>query len=309
MDWRLKCLSFHIFDKIRFGDDAYYYAQKFVTRRHHRVLNKPFGSDKIFPDHATVFRRNFGALEDAVYLEFGAGRYLFDIILNYCHGINKQIVLDIKPLAKPELINQVILRFKEIESTELARRPEFLLGANFVEELREHYGIEYLAPVDARHVDMPDGSVDIIATTNTLEHVPRPQLMAIMKECHRLCNHGGIVSMKIDYTDHYSHTDKSIGPYNFLSFGEGAWKLLNPRNHYQNRLRHIDYIKIFIAAGFQVIEEHYEIPEDAQAALSSIKLDKRFRNVFCRYHRDDEYTRTRSAPATDGNNEGMSPIV
>ena len=85
------------------------------------------------------------------------------------------------------------------------------------------------------------------------------------------------MSMKIDYTDHYSHTDKSIGPYNFLSFGEGAWKLLNPRNHYQNRLRHIDYIKIFIAAGFQVIEEHYEIPEDAQAALSSIKLDKRFR--------------------------------
>lgn len=276
MDWRLKCLAFHVLDRMPFGDDAYYCAQRLVTRRSRRDLRKAIGSDEIFPSQVSVFRRHLGALDDVVYLEFGAGRYLFDSVLNYCHGLNRQIVIDVKALARRELINQVIARFMVCHSPDFVRRPQRFLGRDFIEELRTHYGIEYVAPADARHVDMPDGSINIIATTNTLEHIPVRDLAPIMKECHRLCSRDGIVSMKIDYTDHYSHTDANIGPYNFLSFGEGTWGLLNPRIHYQNRLRHINFRDIFRAAGFSVVEEHYEIPEGAAETLAAIEVDQHF---------------------------------
>src|SRR5207245_10558273 len=63
------------------------------------------------------------------------------------------------------------------------------------------------------------------------------------------------MSCRIDYTDHYSHFDKSISPYNFLQYSDKAWALFNPPLHYQNRLRHRDYLDLLRAAGFAVVEE------------------------------------------------------
>ena len=277
MDWRLKSVAFRILGTVPFGNDAYYYAQKFVTKRSRSSLSKSFGSDKIFPDHLTIFRRYFDTIDDAVYLEFGAGRYLFDNLLNYCYGINRQIVIDVKPLARQELINRAIIRLMGSESPDFVREPQHLLGKNFVGDLKSIYGIEYLAPADARNLSFPDGSIDIIATTNTLEHIPASDLELIVKECYRLCNNSGVVSMKIDYKDHYSHTDEKIGPYNFLSFSETTWRLFSPSNHFQNRMRHNDYEELFTKSDFRIVEQYYEIPETAAEDIGAIRLSKKFK--------------------------------
>ena len=65
----------------------------------------------------------------------------------------------------------------------------------------------------------------------------------------------GIVSAKIDYSDHYAHTDKTISLLNYLKFDQNGWKKHNHNCHFQNRLRHYDYVKIFKKCGFVVIEE------------------------------------------------------
>ena len=63
------------------------------------------------------------------------------------------------------------------------------------------------------------------------------------------------MSCVIDYLDHYSYFDKKISAYNYLQYSDATWALFNPALHYQNRLRHRDYLDLFYAAGFEVVEE------------------------------------------------------
>ena len=60
--------------------------------------------------------------------------------------------------------------------------------------------------------------------------------------------------MLIDYSDHYSHTDKNIGNLNFLQFSESEWKKFNTPMLYQNRLRHQDYRNFFKSYGYKLTE-------------------------------------------------------
>lgn len=40
----------------------------------------------------------------------------------------------------------------------------------------------------------------------------------ILAEGQRICNDESIISLRIDYADHYRRTDPKINAYNFLSF-------------------------------------------------------------------------------------------
>ena len=60
------------------------------------------------------------------------------------------------------------------------------------------------------------------------------------------------MSSNIDYSDHYSHTDKNISGLNYLSYSEKEWKKYNNLYLFQNRLRHQDYKKIFKYSGYKI---------------------------------------------------------
>jgi hypothetical protein len=55
------------------------------------------------------------------------------------------------------------------------------LGSDLKGGLLRHYGINYLAPTDARAITLAPGSVDMIETTNTLEHIPKDVIADIMR--------------------------------------------------------------------------------------------------------------------------------
>ncbi len=66
---------------------------------------------------------------------------------------------------------------------------------------------------------------------------------------------------------------KSIGPYNYMLFSDGAWGQFNPPSHYQNRGRHSQYINLFERAGFAVLKAEplieypgCEVPPDDELA-------------------------------------------
>src|SRR5690606_7745293 len=210
-------------------------------------------------------------------LEFGAGRDLFGNLIAWCCGVERQTVIDIVPLLKPELINHVIATLQGQALPGFTRQPKRKLShRHFLRELREGYGIEYLAPGDARDVGLPDGSVDLVVTTNTLEHIPEEAIAKILRECHRLCRSGGVLSQVIDYSDHYSHPDPKLNDSSFLSHSERAWRRFNPPDHYQNRLRHSDYRRLIEDAGFDVELDRPTQPDDAEAKLAEVRLDSRF---------------------------------
>ncbi|MFC1491702.1 class I SAM-dependent methyltransferase [Nitrospinota bacterium] len=277
MRWIVKSLGFRVFNLFPRGGEVLIYLQKRVTKRLPRKMEPVERTQEFFISHARNFTKNYPDFNDALHFEFGGGHDLNSSIVMYCFGISRQIIYDIQPLAHRELINHIIEFLMENPLPGAVRQPQHTLGDNFIGDLNKFYGIEYHAPAYARNVNLQDSSVDLLSTTNTLQHIPESVLKKIMDECFRLCHGKSVVSMNIDYSDHYSHTDNRISPYNFLKFSDGAWKIFNPKNHFQNRLRHSDYRKIFLDAGFRIVSEEKYIPSDGLNMLQKILVNKKFR--------------------------------
>ena len=182
------------------GERLNYLFQRHVTRS--------------LPADESVFRRKFArALQhlrayeehgsgtppaDAVFYEFGAGWDLA-IQLSYAAlGVGRQVLVDIRPSARAELVNDSLAAFErlwvELEG-EAGRELRQLGGAvHTVAELEERLGIAYLAPRDARATGLAGESVDFASSTDVCEHVPPDDLAAIFRECRRLLRPGGAFS-------------------------------------------------------------------------------------------------------------------
>ena len=89
------------------------------------------------------------------------------------------------------------------------------------------------------------------------------------------------MSFIIDYCDHYSYFDKNISAYNFLRYPDSTWRLFNPSLHYQNRLRHRDYLDLIKSAGFEILEENIGEPvKDDIRKIKNIPLAEVFKKNY-----------------------------
>jgi len=230
---------------------------------------------KSLPLSASKFREAFGSATEhlrslagfstdkwdgAVFYEFGAGWDLAIPLSFYSLGIDQQILVDIRSLLKAELVNATIEMLQALaQDLRLPRFPTKCLPTkrdrNWPSRLEEWYGIKYIAPCDARKTGLPSGTIRFISSTSTLEHIPAADIPSILAECNRLLSVNGVASFIIDYQDHYSYFDKTIGPYNFLKYGSHVWSAYNPPLHFQNRLRHRDYRDMIVRSGFLIESE------------------------------------------------------
>lgn len=219
---------------------------------------------------------------DATFFEFGAGWDLAIPVAYALLGVGRQIVIDIRPSARTELVNDTIASFERLRSEleETAGRTLRELGGplSSVEELEPRLGIRYLAPCDARATRLPGGSVDFVSSTDTCEHIPAADLAQIFAECRRLLRPGGVFSCRIDLQDHYSYFDSGLSRYNFLRFSDRTWALVNSPLHFQNRLRASDYLRLVREAGFELVSERPSGPsEQGRTELQTLPLAERFR--------------------------------
>jgi SAM-dependent methyltransferase len=222
------------------------------------------------------------AIADATFYEFGAG---WDLAIPLCYamlGVGKQVLVDIRPSARVELVNDVIATYGRLRAELEAEggRPLRELGGPIasVEELESRFGIRYLAPCDARDTGLSDGSIDMVHSTDTCEHIPRDDLAAIFVESGRILRPGGVFSCRIDLQDHYSYFDPSLSRYHFLRFSDRAWSLANSPIHFQNRLRSPEYLELVREAGFEIVRERPSGPNDkGRAELAELPLAERFR--------------------------------
>jgi ubiquinone/menaquinone biosynthesis C-methylase UbiE len=129
----------------------------------------------------------------------------------------------------------------------------------------EMANIVYLAPYDATKTGFNDNTVDIHFSNNVFEHIPPETLNQILTEGTRVLKSSGIAIHKIDESDHFAHTDRSITSINFLQFSKKVWKLIggNPYS-YHNRLRQTDFMEIFQTNNFKVLSKISKIDEKAK---------------------------------------------
>jgi SAM-dependent methyltransferase len=280
MDWRVKAVAQNIFSHLPKGHRFNYMFQEHVTRSNH--LDEAAFLDIVSwgTSHVEAIRRHeTRPLSELSFYEFGAGYHLVGPLTFFSYGVGRQLLIDITPLCRINLVNESIANFQQFGAKlGLPRLPRSTIdSADLVRSLRELYGISYRAPCDARATGLASNSVDCITSTNTLEHIDASDIGTILRECHRILRTDGIMSMAVDYADHYSFFDKSISEYNFLRYSDWAWRMFNPRLHFQNRLRHADYVRLFEVSEFEIIEERRREggPEDVDA-LRRMAIAKRF---------------------------------
>ena len=250
------------------------------------------------PASESVFRRKFArALQhlrtyeehgpgtpagEACFYEFGAGWDLA-IPLSYAAlGVRRQVLVDIRPSVRVELVNDSLAAFDRLWNELEAEAGRELRGLGgpieSPDELEERFGITYLAPLDARATGLTAETVDFVSSTDTCEHIPGADLAEIFRESLRLLRPGGAFSCRIDLQDHYSYFDPSISQYNFLRFSDRAWGLVNSPLHHQNRLRSPEYLQLVRDAGFELVVERPSGPSEAGLKeLESLPLAPRFR--------------------------------
>ena len=307
MKWLLKASSQKALSALPRADALNYLFQ-------HRVTRSLPANDATFRQkfayalqHFAAFREHSStAPQDATFYEFGTGWDLAIPLAYHALGVERQILVDIRPNLRFELIADSVRKL-ERHRAELERQAGSPLrlhrGAlSSRDDLERELGITYLAPCDARDTGLPGGSVDVVSSTLTLEHIPAPDIAAIFRECARLLKPAGLMSSRIDMQDHYWYFDKSISRYNFLRFSDRAWSLFNSSLQYQNRLRYPDYRALLERAGFEIVSERVTRPTASDLEeLEALDVAPGFR---ARYSAEDlgarslvVVARTAAAPA------------
>ena len=190
MNWRMKALLQQVLSRVPQGERLNHFLQRHVTR------SLPTGDASCAVivaqarEHVRTIARHYRrALGDSLFYEFGAGCDLMIPLAYYGLGVGRQILVDLRPLLRPELVNATIAQFARLSpDLELPRVPAQPLpsgGTAALTLLRERYGMEYRAPADARDTGLPAAGVDCITCTNTLEHIPRDDIARILTECRQ----------------------------------------------------------------------------------------------------------------------------
>lgn len=218
-------------------------------------------------------------------VELGTGWYPTVPIGLALQGVQRVITIDLEPLFDRQRTLEVLRRYQDFAASgriELSSTAGRLLdealkdshGRTAVELLRS-MGVES-QQIDARDTGLPEGSVDLFVSNNTLEHIGGPMLEEIFCEYARIAAPDATMSHFIDMADHYAGFDRSISVFNFLQFGPQTWRLFNNRLQYQNRLRLSQYRKIHEDAGWTVTQQdpHREPLE----VLRSVALSSGFRH-------------------------------
>ena len=220
------------------------------------------------------------SLRDARVLEVGTGRRLNLPLSLWLQGAGSTVTVDLNPYLRPELVHEDLCQVRDEQE-----RVKQLFGASLdhdrlrrlvaladdfdLDRLLETCSIRYLSPADASRLDdLADGSIDLHVSYEVFEHIPGDVLEAILREGGRLASDRGLLVHYIDFSDHFSHSDDSIGPVNFLKFNERTFRLLaGNRYMYMNRLQIDDMLELYARAGQKVLRQLSEPCTDTARQL------------------------------------------
>jgi hypothetical protein len=224
---------------------------------------------------------------DPVVLELGTGWFQVSAIGFALRGAKKVYTIDRQSLIDNGRVKVTLHMFRKLIDdgliTSITSRDYDRLSA-VIQQLPRLSAVDALRELnvnaivtDAQNITLPNGSIDMFTSNNTLEHIPEQVLEGIFREFARLCAAQGTMSHYIDLSDHYSHFDKSLSPLHFLRFTESQWRWFNNDLHFQNRLRVHDFRAIHQRTGWNISQEKNE--SDGVESLHSIVLADMFQHA------------------------------
>lgn len=294
MNWRSKARLAKVISRLPspISYEAYYLVQ-----RHFGALRSVHPEPRLEAGVAMInfigkHRQELAGTE--TFLETGTGRYLSVPMSLWLCGALRTITVDLNPYLKPELV------FEEIEHMKRHRekviqifgrhsqgswfRERFELLINFrgdIDGLLSLMNVRYVAPADARRLDLAGQSVDYHVSFGVIEHVSRDVLDGIFFEARRVLKATGLAVHYATLADLFSAIDNSISPVNFLQFNEEQWRsIAGNRFMYHNRLRIDELRRLFERTGFSILECKARVHPESLRLLKAgaLPLDERFKD-------------------------------
>lgn len=229
---------------------------------------------------------------DKIFFEVGTGRVPMTPLAYWLMGAKGVITIDLNPYLKEELSRECLQYMaehaEEIQALFGSRLNQQRFDAlrdlqrkndSSLRDLLDLCRITYIAPGDAAHTGLSPGSIDFHTSFNVFEHIPGDVLAAILAEGNRIISRDGLFVHRVDYSDHFSHSDAHISPINFLQYSDAAWhRYAGNRYMYMNRLRHDDFLALFDSNGHRILATDPAVDTASLALLNDGRLhvDARF---------------------------------
>jgi SAM-dependent methyltransferase len=227
-----------------------------------------------------------------IFFEVGTGRVPMTPLAYWLMGANSVITIDLNPYMKAELTKECLEYIADHEEDVQELFGPLLIRKRFeallyfqrqddfeLQSLLDLCRIVYIAPGDAAKTGLGPDAIDFHTSFNVFEHIPHNVLLAILAEGNRIVRSGGLFVHRVDYSDHFSHSDTRISPINFLQYSDTQWdRYAGNRYMYMNRLRHDDFLALFESARHTILATEPTIDASALQLLREgrLNVDARF---------------------------------
>tara|TARA_Y100000389_G_scaffold180909_1_gene196099 strand:- start:2019 stop:2858 length:840 start_codon:yes stop_codon:yes gene_type:complete len=240
--WKIKSLLYRLLNFFKLYK-ALFFIQKKITKRSNIDLKK---IAFYWQYHLKYLKEN----NSKTILEIGAGKSLAqNIFLSYSFNQKiEQTLIDVSRMIDLDLFNKANDQISKLLGVNK------LPFAKSIDDLKKNYNLNYLAPMSLDQIIKNKLQFDACISSTTLEHLSEDDLRKTFLLLKKIIKKEGIISAAIDYSDHYSHTDKNIDNLNFLRFTNDEWNKHNTPMLFQNRLRHQDYRKFFKLNKYKIYE-------------------------------------------------------
>ena len=194
---------------------------------------------------------------------------LFDVWDNRQLGGVKNYLRQLRPMLNDDF---------ELSVTALKRAQTLIdeiLKVNSFAELYELLGFEYVVESSGSLAQFSDESFQLVVSGGVLEHVKREALTTVIRETSQILKPGGWAVHSIDTADHLEHYDRKVSPKMYLCFSDDTWnRLFENEVQYINRMQRGEWLELFKANGFDVIEE-----ESRRVDISKLRLANRYKQM------------------------------
>ena len=291
MHWKLKAA---IQNTVSLLPSSVSYATYYWVQRHFGGLRSLSPVERLVAGIDTWKRIKEQGVDptDKVFFEVGTGWAPVVPLAYWLMGARRTITIDINPYLKAELVRDILDHIRANKTDVIAlfgallhqkRLDDLLQFCTHTDFLLTQFldlcCIEHIAPGDAARTGLRARSIDFHTSFAVLEHVPPDVLAQILEEGNRIIRDDGLFVHRIDYSDHFSHSDKTISSINFLQYSDGRWaRYAGNRYMYVNRLRHDDFLAVFQSAGHRIIAATPNVDQRALQVLrdGSLPLSERF---------------------------------